>query len=173
MSNLSPDSGGSRSMWLFTCSNKIENKHAYQFNNTSLIYMQGNLYSYILINSSHIFKHMGPHTHTTAKLQPNTPTHYVWTVSPTDQTHVDSLTCDLSAYDYSSSSDCWLSLCTATYTHYSPLAMYFLNQLIFFFNLYLSKRWFTHKANCFLCFIFTQLHTVSCWCYLAQNDVIA
>lgn len=59
---------------------------------------------------SGIFSHMYPktHTHTQSTYHSETiakhTTHYIWTVSLTDQTHVDGLTLDLSMYDYSSSS---------------------------------------------------------------------
>lgn len=68
-------------------------------------------------------KHMRPHTYThtyqSGIIAKHTDTHYIWTVSPRDQTHVDSLTFDPRGNDYSSSSslDCsFRSLCRYTHT---------------------------------------------------------
>lgn len=72
-------------------------------------------------------------THTTAKHT----THYIWTVSLTDQTHVDSLTSDLSMYDYSSSSSYWgLGYDTATHNTEPPL---FTFQSNLYFQLFLHR----------------------------------
>lgn len=74
------------------------------------------------LNSSLTLKHMRPHTYTqtyqSGIIAKHTDTHYIWTVSPRDQTHVDSLTFDPRGNDYSSSSslDCSFRL-LCRYTH--------------------------------------------------------
>lgn len=75
-----------------------------------------------------------PKTHTQSTYHSETlakhTTHYIWTVSLTEQTHVDSLTFDLSMYDYSSSSYCGLGYDTATHNT-EPLLFTFKSNLYF------------------------------------------
>lgn len=81
---------------------------------------------------------------------------YVWTVSLTDQTHVDSLTCDLSAYDYSSSSDCsaWVTLLLHTHTIVQSL---FTSYSDWLFHLCLSKKVHWERSL----FSLLHIHTVA------------
>lgn len=72
---------------------------------------------------SHIHRCPHPKTHTLTQSEPTAKhtTHYIWTVSLAAQTRVDSLTLDLSMYDYSSSSYCGLGYDPATHNTEPPL----------------------------------------------------
>lgn len=82
------------------------------------------------------------HTHTCtyhSKIMAKHTANYVWTVSPTDQTHVESLTFDLSAYDYSSSSDWWARVAMLLHSHTLESIHCLLFNIICFLFIYLRE----------------------------------
>lgn len=88
--------------------------------------------------NTHVRTLKHPHTQNTyhsENLAKHT-THYIWTVSLTDQTHVDSLTSNLSMYDYSSSSSRGLGYDAATHNTEPPL---FTFQSNLYFQLFLHR----------------------------------
>lgn len=102
--------------------------------------------------SSHTFPHAITRKHTYTYHSGTTAKHttrHIWTVSLTDQTHVDSLTFDLSMYDYSSSSRRGLGYDPAPHIH-SPLFTFKSN---LYFQPFLHLTWitdekaFTHTLN--------------------------
>lgn len=135
--------------------NHIDNSH-----------MQTSFYSVFLtvphgLKSFHTFKHTLPkHTHSTyhSKVIAKHTTNYIWTVSLTDQTHVDSLTFNLSVYDYSSSSDCsvWVAMLLLTLESIESIPCLLFNLIYFFIFIYLGG--FTAKT---LIVSLLHIHTVT------------
>lgn len=105
-----------------------------------------------VLKASHTCKHILPkHTRSTyhCRIIAKHTTNYIWTVSLTDQTHVDSLTFNLSMYDYSSSSDCWVWVAKLPQQLVRWVASPFAFKSNEFFYGYLFKRVHFKHTHCF------------------------